>query len=281
MTDCYASFCDLHCHSTRSDGTLAPAAVVERAAQRGVRVLALTDHDELSGLDEARAAAEVAGVRVIDAVEVSVTWNDHTVHVVGLAVDPRDAALSQGLARTRRGRNERARRIAAQLAAIGIEGALEGARARVTNPELVSRTHFARFLVESGRASSMQAVFDLFLGAGKPGYVPHRWAAMDEALRWIVTAGGLPVLAHPGRYRLEEAERTRLLGEFRDLGGRGVEVVTGSHTPDQSGYWAKRAREFGLLASVGSDFHGPRESYRDLGDLPPLPSGCVPVWTQF
>lgn len=272
---------DLHCHSTRSDGLLSPAEVVARAASRGVRVLALTDHDELSGLAEAREAAEAFGVRLVDAVEVSVTWNTHTLHVVGLGVDASSRALVEGLARTRSGRDERAQRIAAELSAVGIEGALCGARRYVTNPELVSRTHFARFLVDSGHAASTHAVFDRYLAAGKPGYVDHRWASLADAVRWIVDAGGLAVLAHPGRYKLTEVERAGLLGEFRDRGGVSIEVVTGSHAPEEYDYWARRAREFGLLSSLGSDFHAPRESYRDLGDLPPLPASCVPVWTQL
>lgn len=272
---------DLHSHSTRSDGLLQPAAVVERAAQRGVQALALTDHDEVSGLPEARTAAEAHGIRLIDGVEVSVSWNSHTLHIVGLAVDPRNEVLAEGLRRNRSGRNERAERIAAQLETVGIPGALEGARAYVTNPELVSRTHFARFLVESGRARNTHAVFERYLGTGKPGYVPHLWASLDDALAWIRAAGGLPVLAHPGRYKLDEAERSALLGTFRDLGGVGVEVVTGSHSPDQYGYWARRAGEYGLLASTGSDFHGAGESHRDLGDLPALPATCTPIWSQL
>ena len=272
---------DLHCHSTRSDGLLAPAAVVERAAQRGVQVLSLTDHDDTSGLDEARAAARASGMRLLDGVEISVSWNGHTLHVVGLAIDPQNAVLVEGLRKNRSGRSERAQRIAAALERAGIPGTLEGARAYVTNPDLVSRTHFARHLVESGRAKNTQVVFDRYLGAGRPGYVPHVWAGLDEAVSWIDAAGGLPVIAHPGRYKMDDASRHALLGTFRDLGGVGVEVVTGSHTPDQYAYWGKRAREYGLLASVGSDFHGPGESYRDLGDLPALPGGCTPIWSQF
>ena len=258
-----------------------PSEVVKRAAARGVKALALTDHDGLSGLAEAHAAAKATDLRVIDGVEVSVSWNAHTLHVVGLAVDRENEALIEGLRGNRSGRSERAERMAAQLESVGIRGTLEGARAYATNPELVSRTHFARYLVESGHARSTQAVFERFLGAGKPRYVPHVWASLAEAVEWITAAGGLPVLAHPGRYRMEERERATLLGSFRDLGGVGVEVVTGSHTPDQYGYWAKRAKEYGLLASVGSDFHGPRESYRDLGDLPPLPSNCTPIWSRL
>jgi predicted metal-dependent phosphoesterase TrpH len=277
----FTSHFDLHCHSTWSDGMLPPSQVVERAAARGVKALALTDHDELRGLAEARAAAEGTDLRIIAGVEVSVSWNTHTLHVVGLAFDPENGVLLEGLRRTRSGRSERAERMAKQLETLGIRGALDGARAYATNPELVSRTHFARYLVASGHARSTQAVFDRFLGPGKPGYVPHVWASLEEAVEWITAAGGLPVLAHPGRYKMEERERKALLGTFRDLGGIGVEVVTGSHTPDQFGYWGKRAQEYGFLASAGSDFHGPRESYRDLGDLPPLPSGCTPIWDRF
>lgn len=258
-----------------------PSQVIERAASRGVKALALTDHDEVSGLAEARAAAEGTGLRLIDGVEVSVTWNAHTLHIVGLAVDPDNDVLIEGLRKNRSGRDARAKRMSIQLESVGIHGALEGARARATNPELVSRTHFARFLVESGHAKNTQAVFDRLLGTGKPGYVAHEWASLTEAVEWITAAGGLPVIAHPGRYKMEERERAALLGSFRDMGGVGVEVVTGSHTPEQFGYWAKRAKEYGFLASVGSDFHAPRESYRDLGDLPPLPSICAPIWSRL
>jgi predicted metal-dependent phosphoesterase TrpH len=258
-----------------------PSEVVERAAQRGVRALALTDHDEVSGLAEAKGAAEKAGIELIDGVEISVTWHGHTLHVVGLHVDPANDVIVSGLIENRAGRNDRAGRIAAELERVGIPDALEGARAYVTNPELVSRTHFARYLVETGWARTTQGVFDRYLGVGKPGYVPHAWASLEQATEWITAAGGLAVLAHPGRYKLTESERDDLLGLFKDLGGTALEVVTGSHTPDQYGYWARRASEYGFLASVGSDFHGLPDSYRDLGDLPPLPTGCKPVWQAF
>jgi len=272
---------DLHCHSTRSDGVLTPGAVVTRAAERGVRALALTDHDEVSGLAEARAQAADSGIELINGVEISVTWRERTVHVVGLHVDPGSEVLLERLNENRAGRNGRAARMAAQLESAGIPGALEGARAYVTNPALVSRTHFARFLVESGRVSSTQAAFDRYLGEGKPGFVPHSWTTLENAVGWIRDAGGLAVLAHPGRYKLDESGREALLAEFKTLGGVAVEVVTGSHTPDQYAYWAKRAQAAGLLASTGSDFHGGRDTYRDLGELPPLPSGCKPVWSLF
>lgn len=280
MTNPVAHF-DLHSHSTRSDGLMLPAEVARRAAERGVRALALTDHDEVSGLVEAREAAEAVGLRLIDGVEVSVTWHAHTIHVVGLCVDATSPVLLEGLRRNRGGRNGRAELIAAALERVGISGALEGAAAYVTNPDLVSRAHFARYLVESGRVKNTQVAFDRYLGDGKPGYVPHLWAGLGEAVDWIRAAGGLAVLAHPGRYKLDDERRSALLGEFRDLGGTGIEVVTGSHSPNEYGYWGRRAVEFGFLASAGSDFHGLRESYKDLGDLPALPYGCSPIWDRL
>lgn len=272
---------DLHCHSTYSDGLLRPAELVERAATRGVRVLALTDHDELGGLDEAEEAARVHGIALMSGVEISVTWAGHTLHVVGLRIDRHAPELAAGLARIRAGRAERAQRMSQGLAEAGIADALEGAQAHAGNPQLVSRTHFARFLVERGHARDMQAVFRRYLTAGQPGYTPHMWATLEEATGWIVAAGGLAVLAHPGRYKIDDWQRDELLAHFRGLGGRAVEVVTGSHQPQQYAYWAKAAQRHGLAASVGSDFHGPGESYRDLGDLPPLPSGCAPIWNEL
>lgn len=275
-----ASF-DLHCHSTRSDGLLAPAEVVARAAVRGVRTLALTDHDEVSGLREARERAGDLGVGFINGVEISVTWSGRTLHIVGLHIDPDNSELATGLEKIRSGRQSRAENIASGLEKAGIEDSLAGARSYVTNPELVGRTHFARFLVERGHARDVQAVFRKYLTAGKPGYVPHQWASLDQAVHWIKVSGGIAVLAHPGRYGLTHAERESMLSSFKDTGGRAVEVVTGSHTPDQYATWAGYARRFGLLASAGSDFHGPGESRRDFGELPGLPTGCVPVWQKF
>jgi predicted metal-dependent phosphoesterase TrpH len=272
---------DLHSHSTYSDGLLGPAAVVLRAAERGVRVLALTDHDELGGLAEARAAAAECGIELVAGVEVSVSWHGKTLHVVGLHVDPGNECLREGLLATRAGRHERAARMADELGQAGIEGSLEGARAYAMNPELVSRAHFARFLVKGGYARDTNAVFKRYLVEGKPGYVAHQWAQLGEAIGWIKAAGGLAVLAHPGRYSLDVLQEDVLLEQFKACGGVALEVVTGSHSPDQFGYWAKSAQRFGLQASAGSDYHGPSESRRDLGDLPELPAGCVPVWSSF
>ena len=272
---------DLHSHSNRSDGLLAPAALVARAAERGVRALALTDHDEVSGLHEAHTQADQAGIAFINGVEISVTWSGQTLHVVGLHIDPESAELAAGLERIRDGRHSRAERIASELEQAGIHDSLAGARSYAANPDLVGRTHFARFLVERGHARDLPAVFRKYLATGKPGYVSHQWASLEQAVHWIKASGGIPVLAHPGRYKLDNTQREAMLATFAELGGAAIEVVTGSHTADQFVTWARYAQRFGLLASAGSDFHGPGESRRDLGELPELPSGCIPVWSQF
>ncbi len=272
---------DLHSHSTCSDGLLGPGELVERAVLRGVDMLALTDHDEISGLAPARSAAAQWGLRLIDGVEISVQWEDTTLHIVGLNINPDHAPLVEGLAAIRAGREQRAQRMAESLAAAGISGSLEGARRYAKNPELVSRSHFARYLVETGHARDTNAVFRAYLTPGKPGYVPHQWAALADAMQWIKGSGGLAVLAHPGRYPLNQQQCERLLKEFVELGGAAVEVVTGSHTPEEFIIWARYAKRYGLRASAGSDFHGPGEGYRDIGNVPVLPAGCVPVWSSF
>ena len=272
---------DLHSHSTYSDGTLTPTELVARAHERGVKTYALTDHDELSGLAEARAQAEACGMTFVDGVEISVSWQTETLHIVGLNIDPQHAEIDDGLRAARAGRGARAERIAADLERVGIDGALEGAKRYARNPNLLSRAHFARDMVARGIVKDTNAAFKRYLTAGKPGYVEHQWATLAEAVRWIRTAGGVAVIAHPGRYKLINREREALLGEFRDLGGAAVEVVTGSHTTEQYAVWARYAQRYGLQASVGSDFHGPGESYLDLGKLPDLPYGLTPVWEAF
>ena len=269
---------DLHSHSVVSDGTLEPEGLAARAAANGVQLWALTDHDEVGGQHRAAAAARAHGMQYLTGTEVSVTFAGETVHIVGLGFDPDDAGLREGLARTRGGRGERARDIAAGLAAAGIPQAYEGALKYVGNPELISRTHFARFLVEAGVCRDTNEVFRKYLVEGRPGYVPHRWAALKDAVQWIAAAGGVAVIAHPARYRFTANEEYALFTEFKAHGGRAVEVVTGSHTPAEYGKYAGLAREFGLAASRGSDFHSPHESHTDLGQLPPLPGEVVPVW---
>ena len=269
---------DLHCHSYLSDGTLAPEALAARAKANGVELWALTDHDEIGGQARARAAASASGLPYLTGTEISVSFAGVTVHIVGLGFDADDATLVQGLAATRGGREARAREMAAELAKVGIRGAYEGALEYVGNPEVISRTHFARHLVESGVCNDTNEVFRRFLVEGKPGFVPHRWASLRNAVEWISNAGGLAVVAHPARYKFTPTEEYALFSEFKALGGRGVEVVTGSHSAAEAVRYANTAREFDLLASRGSDFHSPDESRIDLGGLPPLPEGLASVW---
>jgi predicted metal-dependent phosphoesterase TrpH len=272
---------DLHCHSKVSDGLFSPAEVAARAHGGGVTMWSLTDHDEVAGQVEARGAAEQFGMHYVPGVEISVTWAARTLHVVGLGIDPACPVLVEGLRATRHGRTARAHAMGAALEAIGIPDAYEGALRYVSNPDLVSRTHFARFLVEKGFAESTADVFDRFLGDGKPGCVPHAWSKLEDAVAWIKTAGGVAVIAHPGRYRYTQLEFDALYGAFIDLGGAAIEVVTGSHTPDQYRQYADVARRFGFEASRGSDFHAPGEGRVELGSLPELPSGLKPVWERW
>jgi len=269
---------DLHCHSTVSDGTLAPEVLAARAKANGVELWALTDHDEVGGQHRARDAALALGLPYLTGVEISITFAGATVHIVGLGFDADNEALKSGLAATRGGRTERARDMAAGLAGVGIRGAFEGALKYVGNPELISRTHFARFLVETGVCNDTNEVFRRFLTDGKPGFVPHRWATLGNAVRWITEAGGIAVIAHPARYHFTPNEEYALFSEFKAHGGQGVEVVTGSHTAAEYVTYAAMAQEFDLLASRGSDFHSPDESHTDLGSLPPLPGQLRPVW---
>lgn len=269
---------DLHCHSTASDGVLSPRELVQRAAKQGVTVLALTDHDDLRGLAEARATACEEGIELVAGVEISITWRASTVHIVGLRVDPAEKHLLGGLHGNRAGRTLRAERMAAELARLGIPGALEGAYAYAGNKELIGRTHFARYLVERGVVKDVKTVFKKYLVKGKPGYVQHDWASLEEAVSWIHGAGGQAVLAHPGRYHFGRERMRDLLHEFKALGGEAIEVVTGSHTAEQVPVYADLAVEYDFLASVGSDFHAPGEGGRELGRLMPLPLRCRPVW---
>ena len=269
---------DLHCHSVVSDGTLQPEELAVRARANGVELWALTDHDEVGGQQRAAAAARAAGIDYLSGCEISVSFAGITVHIVGLGFDAEDQTLRDGLAATRDGRDQRAREMSDALARVGIKGAFEGALKYVGNPKLISRTHFARHLVDTGVCSDTNEVFQRFLTEGKPGYVPHRWAALGDAVRWITQAGGLAVIAHPGRYRFTPTEEYALFSEFAQHGGRGVEVMTGAHNVAEQVRYADTALEFGLCASRGSDFHSPEESRVDLGTLPDLPGRLQPVW---
>lgn len=272
---------DLHCHSTASDGVLSPAGLVRRAAEKGVDVLALTDHDDVSGLAEAAETAASLGLGFVNGVEISVSWSGATLHIVGLNIDPSYPVLVSGLTSIQQGRYARAEWIAAELGRHGIAGALEGALKFAENGKLIGRTHFARFLVEQGVCKDIRTVFKKFLVRGRPGYVPHEWTTLENAINWISASGGQAVLAHPGRYDLKGKAMRRLLGDFKALGGAGVEVVTGSHTPDQYSLFAELASHFDLMSSRGSDFHAPGEHGRELGGIPPLPAKCLPIWHNW
>ncbi len=272
---------DLHCHSTVSDGVLAPDQVAYRAHQNGVELWALTDHDEVGGLALAEQTALNLGMGFVPGVEVSVTFLGKTVHILGLGVDYTSSQLVDSLRYVRAGRWQRAERISDALAGMGIPNALEGAVPYASNPELVSRTHFARFLVEQGYCSTLQDVFNKYLGDDAPAYVPMQWAALDEAIQWIQQAGGVAVIAHPGRYEFDTLQFDLLFDRFKELGGVGIEVVTGSHAPHQYNEYARVAKRYGFEASMGSDFHGPEEGRLDLGQLPALPSDLTPIWKRW
>lgn len=272
-----ASRYDLHTHSTASDGTLEPAELVRQAAQAGVEVLALTDHDTLDGLADADVESASHDLRLVPGVEISVTWSGLTVHLLGLGVDPGDMVLQKGLASLQEFRRWRAEEIARQLEKKGIDGALEGARSQCMG-RLLSRTHFARFLVQRGYAASVSEVFRRYLVKGKPGHVTGRWASLEQALEWVRGAGGVGVIAHPARYRLTRSKLERLIDEFRGNGGLGLEVVSGSHNRDETLHMAALSRVHGLYASCGSDFHTPDNRWITLGRLDDLPRGCTPIW---
>lgn len=273
MDVCY----DLHSHSTASDGSLAPARLLERARTAGVDVLALTDHDTLAGVAEAQAAAQTAGLTLIPGVEISVSWRHMTLHVLGLNVSPDHQPLLDGLAVLQDYRVWRAEEIARKLEKNGIAGALKGAQKHCRGG-ILSRTHFAHFLVEAGRAASVRDVFRHYLVRGKPGFVGGQWASMEDALGWIRAAGGLPVIAHPARYGLTRTKLNRLISEFREAGGVGIEVVSGSHSRDETLHMAAVARTNDLFASCGSDYHGPEKPWVELGRLRGIPDGCTPIW---
>lgn len=272
---------DLHNHSTSSDGLLSPTQLIELAARTGVDAIALTDHDTTDGLDEAATAAQRLGVVLVSGVEISVSWGDTTLHVVGLQVDAAAKPLADGLRSIRDGRLGRAERIAAALEGRGISGTFEGAYALAENKSMLSRVHFARHLVETGKVKDTQAAFDKYLAKGKPAYVPHRWAGLADAVGWIRAAGGVAVLAHPGRYALKPMFREEMLRDFHAAGGEAIEVVTGSHRPEEYAMWQRVALEHGFLASRGADYHGPGESPVEPGRLPALHASLTPVWSKW
>jgi len=272
---------DLHNHSTSSDGLLTPTQLIDLAAANKVDSIALTDHDNTDGLAEAREAALRSGIGFVPGVEVSVSWGENVLHVVGLNIDPGSALLRDGLDSIRGGRLGRAKRIGEALARLGFENTFDAALELAKSDRLLSRTHFARVLVGRGAVKDMQQAFDKYLIRGKPAYVSHRWADLEDAVKWIRGSGGVAVLAHPGRYDLKPMMREALLTQFRNLGGTAIEVVTGSHRPEMYSLWQREALEHGFQASRGADYHGPGESPCEPGRLPALHPSLTPVWSTW
>lgn len=271
---------DLHTHSTASDGRLAPAELVARAAAAGVEVLALTDHDGTDGLDEARQSAIDSGIRFINGIELSVTWNSRTVHIVGLNFDPDYEPLKAGIRSLQSFRETRAREMALKLEKSGIEGAYEGAK-RFSGGKMLGRMHFANFLVDAGYAKNVRNVFKHYLVNNKPGHVTGDWATLEDAVSWITEAGGVAVIAHPARYKLTRTKLRKLIKDFVSAGGQAIEVVSGGHNVNEMKTMACHADDFDLYASAGSDFHDPDFPWIKLGCLTELPPKCKPVWDLF
>jgi predicted metal-dependent phosphoesterase TrpH len=270
---------DLHTHSIYSDGVLTPAELVLRAVSRGVRLLALTDHDETGGLAEASQAACGRDIVLVPGVEISASWNHHTIHIVGLDIDAQAPGLVEGLASIRRCRGERAIRIAAQLDAAGITGSLQGARLHAGNSAAIGRSHFARFLVEQKHARHTNDAFRHYLGTGRVGYVPPVWPVLAQALQWIRCAGGRSVLAHPNRYRLTPHTMQGLFEAFATSGGEAIEISADSHSGRSA--QVRLARRFGFELSSGSDFHAPGINVPDVGDVTQIPASERAVWQQL
>lgn len=269
--------CDLHSHSTVSDGTLSPTELIERAHEKGVDVFALTDHDATEGLKEAAQVAEKVGLQFVPGIELSVTWSHQTIHIVGLGINPDDEILNKGLMDLRDFRGHRGEEIAKKLEKAKFENPLEGAK-KFAGGEILSRTHFARYIVEQGRAKDIRQVFKRFLVRGKPGYVAGKWASLEDALAWIHGAGGIAVIAHPARYKISATRLRQLITEFKELGGLGFEAISGSHSPDEEVRMAQLANQFELFISKGSDFHSPENIYRELGAMQDIPVGSKPLW---
>ena len=271
---------DLHSHSNISDGLLSPSELVAHAATHGVNVLALTDHDDVSGLALAGTAAIEHNIQLVNGVEISVTWKKRTLHIVGLNINPEDLALKMALAEVRIARDLRAQQMGEGLAKAGILNAYEGAKL-IAKQSIITRVHFARFLVEEGYVKDTKTVFKKYLVRGKPGFVEHQWMSLEQAVNLIIDSGGMAVIAHPGRYDLGSVNMLELLHEFRSYGGAAIEVVTSSHTPPQYQQFAKLAHQFSLKSSQGSDYHGQGISFMEMGRLADLPSNCVPVWQDW
>lgn len=273
MTELY----DLHSHSTASDGALSPTELVQRAHLQGVTSLALTDHDTVAGLAEARQCAAATGIKLIEGIELSTNWQNRCFHIVGLGIDPTYVPLAEATSLLQDTRMDRAEKIALKLEKKRIPGALEAVKKAVGNG-MITRTHFADFLLSQNHVSTQQEAFDRYLAKGKPAYVSTSWAELDVAVNWITGAGGVAVLAHPLRYKLTANWMDRLLAAFKEAGGQGIEVVTSRINADEITRVMAYATRFDLAGSMGSDFHNTVNQWVELGRLAPLPKRVKPVW---
>jgi len=275
----YQVIYDLHCHSTASDGSLSPTELLAFAAERKVDFLALTDHDTTDGIAEALLKADTLHTNLITGIELSTQWKGQSIHIVGLNFNIDSEALQATVARQKQRRIDRAKEISTNLEKVGIENAYDGAQRYAQG--VVVRPHFARYLVELGVVSSINSAFKKYLGPGKPGDVPNIWVDLPGVIETIAAAGGVPVLAHPGKYKMTRTKLKRLVGHFKELGGQAIEVVSGSQRENDTRCFADIAIDYDLHCSCGSDFHAPGQPWQNLGILPQLPSQCRPVWDKF
>jgi hypothetical protein len=271
---------DLHTHSNCSDGALTPAELVARAAAAGVEVLALTDHDTVAGLEEAEHSAGVHGLRLVPGVEISASWRAQAIHVLGLWIDPASAELRSVLKMQAERRRARMRKICARLEKLGLPGPLLLAAVEA-HPGLPTRAHLANAMVAGGHVSRADEAFRRYLGAGKPANVAAEWPALDVVVGWIRAAGGVAALAHPARYALSAGARRQMVADFVAAGGAALEVVTGANGAQHVEGVAALAVKYGLMGSVGSDFHDPQLTWNPLGRSLKLPDCVTPVWRSY
>ncbi len=276
-----SEFCiDLHCHSTASDGALSPGDLVRRAGEKGVTHLALTDHDTIAGLEDARTVAQGIGISLVAGTELSCQWKSHTIHIVGLDFDTSDPKLNAALERQNDSRWRRARTIADKLAKLKIDNMVEKATLKAGG-DVPGRPHFARVLVDEGAVKDSAQAFKRYLGAGKAGDVKGFWPSLEDVVQWVTSAGGIAVLAHPRKYKLTATKLRALTGDFRQAGGRAIEVSTSGQSSGDLGFLAELCRRENLLASQGSDFHFPGAPWCELGSIMKMPDGLEPVWHHF
>lgn len=271
---------DLHCHSLYSDGSLTPANLILRAKEKGVTTLALTDHDTVSGISQAQQAAEEHQLNFIPGIELSCLWHKKTFHILGLNIDPNNAQLLAGTQKLQTIRFERAQKIALKLEKHKVFGAFEAVQA-AADTGMITRPHFAKYLIQQNHVNSMKEAFDRYLAQGKPAFVSTEWVDITDAIQWIKESGGIPVIAHPMRYKLTASWMRRFLNDFKKMGGQGIEIITARSSPEEIRRTLQFAKTFEFYGSVGSDFHTPDNQWVELGRLPPLPADIQPIWRLF